>query len=292
MARLGCKVPSAGDLPLEPGLARMATVAEAAGARSLWVADHVVQVRDPQSPYPYSPDKKLTRWQPDSPWFEALTTMAWLASATEEATIGSAVLVLPQRDPVLVAKTVSTLDQLSGGRIALGVGAGWLAEEFTALGWDFETRGGRMNEAIELLRACWTGFPDFEGEFFKLPDGVISLPAPAHPVPILVGGMTKAALARTATLGDGWLALTRFDTLDREKLSEQLARVKSLRPAGKPPLQTVIYILGEVDASSDEQLEVLSFLAGLRFDDVVIDVPWPDEKAVAASLAAAIAATA
>jgi probable F420-dependent oxidoreductase len=294
MAQLGCRVPNAGDLPLQPGVRWMAGVAESAGAESLWVADHVVQVRGYKSAYPYTPGKKTRRMELERPWFEALTVMSWLAAATERVRIGSAVLVLPQRDPVLVAKAMASLDQLSAGRAVLGVGAGWLAEEFTALGWDFRTRGKRMNEAIEVLRACWSGSPEFEGEFFNVPPGVVSLPVPAQPdgVPILVGGMTEVAIERAARLGDGWLALTGFDTLDLDDLAAQLRRALEIRPADLPKFHAAVYILGEIDGGSTEQLGVLRELAKLGFDEVIIEVPWPDEGAVRASIAAAIEAVA
>ena len=99
----------------------------------------------------------------------------------------------------------------------LGVGAGWHAEEYAALGWDFATRGRRMNEALEVLRACWTGRPGpFEGEFFTVPAGVLCFPTPSRPggIALMVGGMKKVSLDRVARLGDGWVALTCWDTLD------------------------------------------------------------------------------
>jgi alkanesulfonate monooxygenase SsuD/methylene tetrahydromethanopterin reductase-like flavin-dependent oxidoreductase (luciferase family) len=188
--------------------------------------------------------------------------------------------VLPQRDPLLLAKTAASIDWLSGGRLLLGVGAGWYAEEFDALGWDFGTRGRRMNESLEVLRACWTGRPpEFEGEFFRIPTGVLCFPKPPRPggIPLLVGGMTEVALERAAKLGDGWLALTRWEDLDAGALSQKLERVHSSRPPGLPRLRTVLRVSGVIEADAVRATRrTLVALAPLGFDEIAIEPPWHD----------------
>jgi probable F420-dependent oxidoreductase len=127
---------------------------------------------------------------------------------TSRVTLGTEVLVLPQRQPTLVAKQVSTLDTLSGGRVRVGVGVGWQASEYEALGEDFHTRGARMDEAIRLLRACWSEPRiDFEGKHYRVTAMAMEpKPPQGRRLPIWVGGNSEAALRRVGHLGDGWLA--------------------------------------------------------------------------------------
>lgn len=162
----------------------------------------------------------------------------------------------------------------------LGVGTGWYAEEFAALGRDFATRGRRTSEAIEVLRACWTGTPpEFEGEFFRIEPGTFCFPRPVAPggIPVIVGGMGKLARERAARLGDGWLALTRWDELDIDDLARKLEHVRELRPPDKPPLRTVLRVSGEMSVGDvPDRIKRLVALARLGFDEVSIDPPWHD----------------
>src|SRR5262245_58350499 len=141
--RIGAKVPNSGPLPQGIGIPAMARTLEQAGFESLWVADHVVLPAEIRSRYPFAADGKAT-WPTTMPYFDAVVAMTLIASATERATIGTAVLVLPLRNPVVLAKQAASIDALSGGRVALGLGAGWLREEFEALGVPFEARGKRL----------------------------------------------------------------------------------------------------------------------------------------------------
>ena len=289
MAALGCKIPTTGTLPADVGLATMGQLAERSGAQSLWVSDHVVLLANAASRYPYSTDGD-PNWAPDVPWLEAFASMAWLAASTTTATIGSAVLVLPQRNPVVVAKMAATIDVLSGGRVVLGVGAGWLREEFEVLGWDFATRGRRLEEAMSVLRACWTGAPPArDTEFFSLPEGVLCHPTPAQAqgIPLLVGGMTERAIRRAASLGDGWLALVRIDSVDEQSLAAMLDQARALRAPHSPPFRTAISLIGKIE---ERDLPLLGRMAGLGFDDVLIDVGWRDLDAAQATIRAAAVA--
>jgi probable F420-dependent oxidoreductase len=279
VTRVGSRIPSTGEDAVRPGISAFASAAEAAGASSLWVADHVVMTREIGSRYPYSRTGRLGG-PPDRPWFEALTACAWAAASTTTAAVGTAVLVLPQRHPIEVAKVAATIDALSGGRMLLGVGAGWYREEFEALGADFATRGPRLDEAIDVLRACWTGAPEpYEGDHYRLPEGLLCYPRPASPggVPVLVGGMSRPALRRAATLGDGWLAHAVLAELDVDALCAALATVRAGRPAGRGPLRAVLRIVGTLEADAlARTLPALRELAGAGYDDIVIDPPWPD----------------
>jgi probable F420-dependent oxidoreductase len=142
------------------------------------------------------------------PIMEAFMTLSYIAAVTSRVTLGTEVLVLPQRQPTLVAKQVSTLDTLSGGRMRLGIGVGWQESEYEALGEDFHTRGERMDEAIRLLRACWSDKPvNFSGKHYTLVSmGMEPKPPQGGRLPIWIGGRSEAAYRRVGRLGDGWLA--------------------------------------------------------------------------------------
>jgi probable F420-dependent oxidoreductase len=180
---------------------RFARALEQIGYDHIDMFDHVVMA------YPVD-GRPAGPYQPTMPILEALTTLAYVAAVTTRVTLGTEVLVLPQRDPTLVAKQVSTLDTLSGGRLRLGVGVGWQEAEYEALGWDFHTRGARMDEAIRLLRTCWSDARiDFAGRHYRV--HAMSMepkPPQGSRLPIWVGGMSEAAWRRVGTLGDGWLA--------------------------------------------------------------------------------------
>nr|MBA2331207.1 TIGR03619 family F420-dependent LLM class oxidoreductase [Actinomycetota bacterium] len=201
--RIGALVPNSGRLPIEHGLPALARAAEAAGYESLWVSDHIVLPERIESHYPFAADGKAT-WATDTPYVDALIALALIAGATERATIGTAVLVLPLRHPVIFAKQAASIDVASNGRLKLGVGAGWLQEEFEALGVPFEGRGGKLVEWMQIARDCWTGSPPARSsERYTLPAGVLSLPRPAHEIPFLIGGHSPTALRRAGRIGNG-----------------------------------------------------------------------------------------
>jgi probable F420-dependent oxidoreductase len=205
--KLGIHVPQWGPDATREGVLAVAQAAEAAGFDSVWVADHVVIPVTSGSTYPYHDGG--TPFGPEDGFLEAFTTLAMIAGATQRIRLGTSVLVLPMRDPVLTAKVAATLDALSGGRLVLGIGTGWWREEFDAVSATFEGRGARMDEQIELMRALWTGQPvAFHGSHYDL-DPVCCRPVPgrAGGPPILVGGMSAVAVRRAARLGDGWHAV-------------------------------------------------------------------------------------
>jgi len=181
-------------------VAALARAIEAIGYDDLAMFDHVVMG------YP-TDTRKAPMYPPQMPILEALVTLGFAAAVTERVTLSTEVLVLPQRQAVLVAKQVSTLDTLSGGRMRLGVGVGWQAAEYESLGHDFHRRGRQMDEAIALLRACW-GDERIEqtGEAFRA-DAIAMEPKPPSgaALPVWVGGTTAAAYRRAGTVGDGWM---------------------------------------------------------------------------------------
>jgi probable F420-dependent oxidoreductase len=282
--RVGAKLPNSGGLPTQVGIPHMAAALEGAGFASLWVSDHILMPETVRSRYPYAPDGAAT-WPTDDPWYDAIVALSMAAAVTSHVELGTAVLVLPQRQPVILANEVASLDRLAGGRIVLGVGAGWLAEEFRALATPFESRGARTDEWIRLLRACWTGRPDaFDGAHYDLPEGLVFEPTPARPVPILVGGTTPAALRRARALGDGWLGIQSYDHLDPVALAAAVERAGVAR--------NVLRIVGST-GRSEEVAAAVPQLAASGITDVVVDVDWSDDvDAQAARLLAAAASVA
>ena len=255
---------------------------EAVGFASLWVSDHVVMPATVTSRYPYAADGVAT-WATDDPWYDAIVALSMAAAVTSTAELGTAVLVLPQRQPVILAKEIASLDRLAGGRVVLGVGAGWLAEEFAALATPYESRGGRTNEWIALLRACWTGRPDaFDGEHYRLPGGVVCEPTPARPVPILVGGTTRAALRRAREHGDGWLGIQSLDTLDVAALAAATEQVGAERS---------VLRLGGSSGRSADVARAIPQLADAGITDVVVDIDWSGDVAQQAAVLLAAAET-
>ena len=209
-----------GALATSEVILRLAGLAEAEGFSSLWLADHVMLPARHASRYPYSAagDAPLDF---SLPLLEPLAVMGALAGATKRVRLGTAVLVAPYRNPVLLSRMLVTLDQFSGGRVVLGVGAGWLAEEFAALAApEFAARGQVTDEYLEIFKKlCAGGKVSHDGRRYRFEESWSnpgSLQRP-HP-PILIGGVSDAALKRVARLGDGWLAVS----AGREQLAERL----------------------------------------------------------------------
>ena len=179
--------------------------AEEGGFRAAWTVEHVVVPSGYESAYPYDKSGKMAGGAEDFDLPDPLVWLAFAAAATTTIRLGTGILIVPQRNPVVTAKAVATLDHLSGGRVDLGVGAGWLREEFDALGVPFERRGKRLDEYIEAMRALWTqDRASYHGEFVDF-ENCISRPRPAQgSVPIVVGGHTEAAAKRAGRLGDAF----------------------------------------------------------------------------------------
>ncbi len=192
--KFGFVIPQNWGLSDPRDVIRFGVRAEELGYDSVWVNHHILNVG-----YIYD---RLE----DRPYYDALTVLTWVAARTERVRLGTTVLVLPYLNPLVLAKTVATLDVMSGGRVSLGVGVGMLREENEALGSDFTTRGAYADESIEILRNLWTSDdPSHNGRFFDY-GGFKFSPKPVQSpgIPILIGGMSRAAMRRTARLGDAW----------------------------------------------------------------------------------------
>ena len=183
----------------------LAQAAEAAGFESLWTVEHTIVPAGYASAYPYDPSGKMAGGRNDIPLPDPLIWMGYIAAATKRIKLATGILILPQHNPVITAKQVATLDHLSGGRILLGVGVGWLEEEFKALGVPFAERGARMDEYIAAMRELWSAeAPTFKGRFVAF-EGAYCRPQPVNKaVPIIVGGHSEAAARRAGRLGDGF----------------------------------------------------------------------------------------
>ncbi len=213
---IGIHVPQVGPPANTANVASFAKTADAAGYDGIWVFDHVVLQKEQQSKYPYSPDGKLG-FPPTMDFLEPLALLAFLAGITERARLGTSVLVLPMRQPVLHAKIMATIDHLSGGRFVFGAGVGWWKQEFEVLSVPFERRGKRMDECLQLVKALWTDeFVNFQGEFYQAVDWTCNpKPVQTGGIPIWLGGGSRGQLRRIGKYADGWLATPlSFATLD------------------------------------------------------------------------------
>jgi probable F420-dependent oxidoreductase len=199
----------------------LAQAAEAGGFESLWTVEHTIVPAGYASAYPYDPSGKMPGGREDFPLPDPLIWMAFVAAATSKIKLATGILILPQHNPVHAAKQIATLDHLSHGRILLGVGIGWLREEFTALGVPFTERGARTDEYIAALRELWKAEkPTFSGRFVTFKDAFCR-PQPVNKsVPIIVGGHSEAAARRAGRLGNGFFPYaveqTRLIALARE----------------------------------------------------------------------------
>jgi len=276
--RLGAKVPNTGPV-FRLGVARMAAMVESAGFDSIWTSDHVVFPRDVRSRYPFAADGRIT-WPVDVDYLEPVVALSAMTSVTAKAELGTSVLILPTRNPILFAKQAACVDTISGGRLVLGVGVGWLREEFEALGADFEARGAVLDEWINVARRCWTGTVEpFEGRFYGLAEAIYCRPTPARRVPVLIGGMSRHAQERAGRIADGWLAQYSLDDLSESGIADGLAVLREAATrAGRPPAELDGFRIVVRVTGADRKLEVLATrlesLAGAGATELVVDVDW------------------
>jgi probable F420-dependent oxidoreductase len=202
--QIGCHLPTQGPVATRAALTTFCHKAEQHGMASLWVSDHVVfptvgNANYPSGRFPHAPH---------TPYLEPVAVLAAAAMCTERARLGSSVFILGHRNPVVMAKTLTTIDTLSQGRLICGVGVGWWREEFAALGIPFTQRGRRADEILQVFKALWTQEkPSFHGTFYQLHDiGFAPKPVQKPHPPLWVGGHSQAAYQRAVTLGDGWHA--------------------------------------------------------------------------------------
>ena len=247
--------------PFPPGLAistetmaAVADFAEDARLDSLWFGDHVIFPSRTASPHPSSGHMDGADIRVNEPVFDPLAVMSWLGARAERVRLGFSVLVIPYRNPVVMAKFLSSLDVLTDGRIILGTGVGMMEEEFDAVDASFKDRGPVTDEYLQVMRELWTAeHPVFDGQHYRLPADLHFLPKPVNgTIPVWIGGSTKRALRRAAHLGDGWLAVYQTHDEIRTKWDQ----------------------LQQLAAAEDRDPGTLTLAHQMRF--FVNDEPYPD----------------
>ncbi|MCW3004554.1 MAG: hypothetical protein JWQ20_3852 [Conexibacter sp.] len=254
---------SSGFLTEEDVLA-LAPEIERLGFHGMTFPDHVFTPVTASGHYPYSDDGQPP-FRPGTPWPDALVLIAAVGAVTTTLELMTAVQILPLRHPVLLAKAATTAARICGGRLVLGVGAGWQRDEFEALRVDFARRGGLVAEGIEAMRRLWAAPPaEHHGAHYDF--GPLQMEPPAPAIPIIVGGASNAALRRAAELGDGWI----LPTQPLDAVPAQLDRLRdALGRAGRDAdgFRTYVPCLG---ATAEEIRPVL----GRAVTDITI-MPWP-----------------
>jgi probable F420-dependent oxidoreductase len=231
----------------------LAKIAEELGFDGVMISDHLLYFEQMQLRYPYSEDGRPPFFTGATVWPECWSLIAGLAAVTERLRFVTNVYIVPLRHPIELAKSISSVATFCPGRAILGAGAGWMREEFDAVGVDFATRGKRFDECIAVMRKLWTGdLVEHHGEFFDFPQ-VQMCPMPSEPVPIYIGGSTPAALRRSARLGDGWLGPGQ----SVEDAVETMKRIDALRvEAGRAsePFDAVVPLNGPPARDDVERL--------------------------------------
>jgi len=252
----GIALPGRGPLATRDSILKLAARAEALRFSSVFVTDHIVlPVSAARSVYPYSASGQFPGGGRQD-YLEPLTVLSHLAHATKRVRLGTSVLVIPYRHPLTTAKMLATIDVLSGGRVILGAGVGWLREEFEALGAPpFEARGDVTDEYLEVMRLAWTGEPvTFAGRHCTVRD-VHALPKPVQRggIPVWIGGHTEAALRRAGTLGDAWhpLGLRPPALLLPDEYAEKAKRVRGhAQAAGRDPAAVALTFRAPLEVRS------------------------------------------
>ena len=229
-----------------------ARVADACGWDAIVVSDHVVHPEKIETPYPYTEDG-APRWEAPAPWPDPWVTIGAMAAVTERIRFLTAVYVMPMRNPFSVAKAVGTAAVLSGDRVTLGIGAGWMEEEFALLEQPFGRRGARMDEMVEVMRKLWAGgMVEHHGEFYDFPRLQMS-PAVEQRIPIYSGGISKPALRRVGRVTDGWIS-DLHTTAELEELIGELRSQRAEYGRADEPLDVVAACSDAVDVDGYRKL--------------------------------------
>ncbi|MFI5610225.1 LLM class F420-dependent oxidoreductase [Amycolatopsis sp. NPDC051903] len=266
-----------------PVIDAVATAAESGGFATLWSGEHVVMVDDGSSRYPYSADGRIAV-PAAADWLDPVVGLSFIAAATSTIGLATGVLLLPEHNPIVVAKQAASLDLLSGGRLTLGVGVGWSREEFDALGVPFERRASRTEEYVAAMRTVWRDdVASFDGEFVRF-DSVRVNPKPtrAAAIPIVFGGNSDSALRRAAAHGDGWYG---FNLDDVGHVTDRVGFLRAqCREIGRDFAQLRVAV-----ALRDPRPGDVPKLAELGLDELVIVDGPPEDPALAAEWVAALA---
>lgn len=246
--KTGLMVPQFARTASASALRDVGQAAEELGYSTLWTGDHVILPDHQDSFYPFS-DDGIYPVPKEGQFFDAFTTLAFLAGVTSRISLGTGVCVVPYRDPLVLAKLISTVDQVSEGRLIFGAGAGWLAEEFAALGVDFRKRGKITNETLELLEQAFSGDTElsYRGRYVDATGVHISPQLHEHrTLPVWIGGASKAALDRTARFAGTWFPHIHGSTPDF--LAAGVSRIKQRKQelGLTPDVQTAIFMPIEI----------------------------------------------
>lgn len=241
----------------------IARAADQLGFDGMAIPDHVVNLETLATPYPYTRDGQR-RWQPFTDWPDPWVLVGSLAQATTQLRFVTTVYIPAMRDPYSAAKAIGTAAYLSGGRVELGVGVGWCAEEFALMGQRFDARGKRTDEMLELMRALWEpGWTEFDGEFYTAPK-LEMMPTPPR-IPVYVGGLSDIALRRAAR-NDGWIG----DLITTDKAIEAAGRLRELRTENGLSMDdfTILTPLTDAFTKPDYQRAEAAGITG------VLTMPW------------------
>jgi probable F420-dependent oxidoreductase len=231
--QIGCHLPTQGPVATREALLTFCRKAEEQQIASLWVSDHVVFPKVNTSNYPGGRFPHA----PETPYLEPVAVLAAAAMCTERARIGASVFILGHRHPIVMAKMLTTIDNLSNGRLICGFGVGWWAEEFAALGIPFRTRGRQGDEMLRVFKELWTSEnPQFDGEFYRFSNiGFAPKPVQKPYPPLWIGGNSPGAFRRVVTLGDGWHATAQSP----EQLRHSLERLQQAAEKAGRPFNTI-----------------------------------------------------
>jgi len=245
--------------------ATLARAADEAGFGAIIVSDHIVYPKKLETPYPYTSSGR-PRWDREAPWPDPWVAVGAMSSVTERIRFLSSIFVLPLRDPVLAAKSIGTAAVMSDNRVTLGLGAGWMREEFDLVGQPFSQRGRRMEEMIEVMRALWTGEPvAHDGTFYSFP-AMQMRPSPTEPIPIYIGGTSDIALRRAARIGDGWASEVQT-TNEVKEIQTRLTQYRADSPLANQPLETCVALRDAFTLDHYKQVQEMGITT-------LITVPW------------------
>jgi probable F420-dependent oxidoreductase len=274
--RFGLTFVNVGPFTAPDGAVALARAAENAGFESVWTVEHTVIPKGYQSEYPYDRSGRMPGGE-DSPIPDPLIWLTWVAAATTTLKVGTGILIVPQRNPVVLAKETGTLAALSGDRLILGVGAGWLEEEFDALGVSFRDRGRRLDDHIGALRALWAASPaSYDGPFTNFTDIYCEPRPPAGTIPVVVGGHSPAAARRAGRLGDGFIPGRTGDEMrELVRIAHEAATEAGRDPAAleiTAPADRLLFTDPKAAAEAYEEQGVSRIvLPPLTFDPTKID---------------------
>lgn len=260
--KFGVFLPVSGRAASRKTMMQAAQQAEALGYDSVWAADRLVMPWKISTTYPYSKESTFIV-PPDRPFFDTLTCLAFIAGCTEKIELGMSVMVLPYRHPLHWARIATTIDQLATGRLIMGVGVGWMEEEFTAMNVPFKQRGKIADEQLTLLKQLWSEeHINFHGDYYNVND-IAFLPKPYRQprVPIWVGGEAKAAQRRAGKFGDAWFPY--FVKITPEGLAAGYASVRAeAKYAGRDPAEVKLACCLPVELTDRDGPAITDYLKG------------------------------